>query len=584
MKPQILIAPADLKDKRIENKIYLSEELKGCLATDTFYSQYDEEIHAPLGILNVPAIASVLPLAWASNSSVLVDTLDKSYYESVLIIKEKLKILYPNAPMDSVLFVKNLTSSETKSSGYATFFSGGVDSQYSLLKSLKHKPRILTLFGYTHRQWRREHFNKIMKFYKKWAEDQDLKMNIIDTNIRDIFSSTPQKNCQKNYIKALGPTGVWGSLGLTLILMASAAPLSINRFNHIFLAASDCALYGSNFINSRPEIDNEMHWADLDIESLGFIPRQYKISPVLDYIDKTKGILNSCVRLSHYGTKHKKWTFDYNCGYCEKCQRTIVGILIAGKDPREYGFTLNPQTLENIKKTITTAYKYRKITTLRPMQEFIPEKIEQDFEGSKAFLEWFKAFDLKVPHTFNLNSIDSRHRSDFLFNLLVPHLRCEDTILDFHCGNSPLAKNLISEGYPLIGFDINSSNIDSLNERHPDGIWSCSNNDFCYDYDLSYSVLLLLGISSPNKNPPGVIEQYLKISDPRIVLLETIGQAQTPTKELPYITPFSWAGHHGYNHSIKVLIENSYQCINTGSYHTTLDPPERIFSLWERKE
>ena len=32
---------------------------------------------------------------------------------------------------------------------------------------------------------------------------------------------------------------------------------------------------------------------------------------------------------------------DLNCSRCEKCYRTIIGIILANDDPNKYGFTVN---------------------------------------------------------------------------------------------------------------------------------------------------------------------------------------------------------------------------------------------------
>jgi hypothetical protein len=96
---------------------------------------------------------------------------------------------------------------------------------------------------------------------------------------------------------------------------------------------------------SHPSLDNTIRWASTEVIHDGYeLSRQEKLLMFADHFKKFDGhfILRSC------------WYSEIggNCGYCEKCSRTILGLELAGLDPNRFGFKINSDTFFNIKHNL----------------------------------------------------------------------------------------------------------------------------------------------------------------------------------------------------------------------------------------
>ncbi len=100
-----------------------------------------------------------------------------------------------------------------------------------------------------------------------------------------------------------------------------------------------------------------------------------------------------------------------NCGKCEKCFRTIIGLVVEGIDPNKCGFNnVDDRTFDLIKESFNkkTLLGRKWIVEARSdledriamlffwkdVQENMPEVIDNDLQGCKEFSEWFRSFDI----------------------------------------------------------------------------------------------------------------------------------------------------------------------------------------------
>ncbi len=393
---RIRIKPAVLRGMRIENKIDPPDSIRKTLTTTEFYAQYDEPLNLNLSILNVPAVASMLPIAWVTGTDIQVKVLDRAFFESMIRLQEKYKDFYPEGKFATEIFVEELVENKTGiKDSVAMTLSGGVDSTYTLACNIDLKPRLIMLFRFTHREWRRDYFDRISGFYAEQAKKQGLSFNIIDSNIRDIIDWSVSARVSN----IIGAT-LWGGVQQIVIQTGVTAPLSIGRFNQLIIGASNGGIpyKKRHFISSRPQIDNNIAWADLSVENHGHITRQKKIKTLIEYMDRTGWKLNTCMSPSGYGHRHvlrcEKTQEGLNCDRCEKCLRTIVGILVEGRDPSKYGYNglVNEETFHYLREVIGRRRFHPKFleTHWLPIQDGIPDEIEEDFNGSRAFLKWLK--------------------------------------------------------------------------------------------------------------------------------------------------------------------------------------------------
>ena len=85
MKNEIKII--DIQKK--ENKIIYDYDVDGdvgnyLIREKKFYIEYDENIEkVPDSILVIPFLCNILPIVWITNSTLIVDKIDKNFYESI---------------------------------------------------------------------------------------------------------------------------------------------------------------------------------------------------------------------------------------------------------------------------------------------------------------------------------------------------------------------------------------------------------------------------------------------------------------------------------------------------------------------
>jgi hypothetical protein len=85
-----------------------------------------------------------------------------------------------------------------------------------------------------------------------------------------------------------------------------------------------------------------------------------------------------------------------NCGRCEKCSRTIVGLALEGIDPNLCGFRVDDRTFRHIRQKILfrpLRFTSIKMGLWRDIQSCIPDAITGDLYGPRAFFEWLKTHE-----------------------------------------------------------------------------------------------------------------------------------------------------------------------------------------------
>lgn len=384
----IIIGKPKLKGKTITNEITVPKELRRFVETD-FYATYDEEIDCDESIQVIPALASMLPLAWMAGVDVRVEKLDQTFFDSMGNLQAKYHELYPKPPFKTNIIFDELVDNEVNHDGAALTFTGGMDSTYALASIFDLKPRLIMLFRFTHRARQRPFFDRVSGMHRGSAEKAGLAFNVVDSNIRDILDFYKMNS----KFHGLLDTTVWGSVQGVLNLLGVVAPLSIGRFNRLFLASTYSKKQydaGSRFRgSSRPSVDETISWADLSVKHEGYIDRIDKVRPVIDFMDKTGFKLHVCLKPSTY--RNPEISFDLNCGVCAKCIGTAILLLILGRDPRVHGIPISEKSWGVFKANIRNADMSYPEIGYRDMQKMIPEEIKEDFCGSKSFLRWLRS-------------------------------------------------------------------------------------------------------------------------------------------------------------------------------------------------
>jgi len=122
----------------------------------------------------------------------------------------------------------------------------------------------------------------------------------------------------------------------------------------------------------------------------------------LDRLDKVKHITSYFEKKNEtfplrvcYMDKGRK----LNCCRCEKCYRTIVEIIIEGKDPNNYGFAINEETFKCMEYDMKNRILLGHTKNWERIQKHLNEK-KEIFENDER-LNWIYDYDFsKVNKPF----------------------------------------------------------------------------------------------------------------------------------------------------------------------------------------
>jgi len=381
--------PKVLKGHLIASKISYSANIEKYFKSDLFYAQYDEDLqNVPACILQIPVLSSIITIAWAIGADVYVKELDKTYLESLNKIKSIMKTWYPKLPFSTDVCVEYAVSNRFSSQGYGLLFSGGIDSTTSYIRNKKMKPNLIMIWGADIPLVEEEFWCKVKKKFKDFAKHENVGINFVKTNMREFINEAVLNTEFGPYL-----TGSWwGSFSHGLALLGICAPATVvKRLGTLLIAASfDSRIkypWGSHWLT-----DNELSWAHVKVVNDSYeLDRQEKIRNVLkDYIRKNKSYPLLRVCYSQFR--------DFNCSKCEKCCRTITGLVLENINPNKCGFNVDKDFFDLLKRNIGEQTSFIKgegdVYCWKTIQKHIPETFNHNLYNCKEFFTWFRDFDI----------------------------------------------------------------------------------------------------------------------------------------------------------------------------------------------
>lgn len=304
---------------------------------------FHEEIsNIPEGILNIPLLTNILPIIWLTDSEFYIENLDESFINSISEIKKGYEEMYPETKFKGKIFIKNIIDYkyEVIKNRACSFFSGGVDSFATLISNLDKKPDLITLWGSDIKVNNYEGWANVEREVRKVGEDLNLKNLVIKSTFRNFIK---EGELDKEFSKRL-KDGWWHGIQHGIGLIGHAVPYAYKyKLEKIFIPSTHTHGSGKIRCASYPTIDEKVKYASGIVIHEGFEnSRQKKIEIISNHIKKTEEDL--LIRVCWMGATGK------NCSNCEKCSRTIMGLLAEGLDPNKYGFIMTKETLRAIKK------------------------------------------------------------------------------------------------------------------------------------------------------------------------------------------------------------------------------------------
>lgn len=313
---------------------------------EKLFASYDLPVdQIPPSIAVIPLLANVMPIAWFAGFDVHVDEVDADFNDALDKIRIEMAKHHPNLSAATTrLHYKNLVKNNIPKENTAMLFSGGVDAFATYFRHFDETPELVTIQG----------ADIELTDTKQWDDVQSFNANepILAQNQKHYIRSNFQKFYTYNVDLLLPNLGWWGNIQHGLALICSLAPLAyLRNFGTIYIASTRSSHMEFNPWGSMPEIDERISWAGVQVIHDGFeLKRQDKVDAIVAAVNKLGA--KTTIRVCYSELKDAM-----NCSKCEKCIRTIFGIMLAGDNPNEYGFVADAKIYDAIQTAVGNGFR-----------------------------------------------------------------------------------------------------------------------------------------------------------------------------------------------------------------------------------
>lgn len=316
------------------------------LTGEPFRAEYDADLSdVPPAIASVPVLAHVCPVAWATGADVSVPCVDAAFHDSLREVRQVLCGMYDFMEGGAVRARRVVDTRERRPAGEfedaGLLFSGGVDSVTSFVRRREEDPTLISVQGWVIDFDEGDRWETVRGHVSQFADEHHARDRYVRSNMLSVLDTPLLQAHFQRYVD-----GAWySSVGHGLGLLGLCAPLSYALgLGTVYVAATHTPEFEEPW-GSHPDIDDRVRWAHASGHHDGYeLSRQEKIERIVEYVrsENRDLTLRTCTR-SERGD---------NCNECEKCYRTMCGLVLAGVDPGEYGYRMDPGTFEDIRETL----------------------------------------------------------------------------------------------------------------------------------------------------------------------------------------------------------------------------------------
>ena len=348
-----------------------------------FFVEYSEDISStPPSIAIIPMLCNVLPMAWALDAEIIIDELDKDFYDHVDEIKRGYIDMYPRMKLEGLLTVgKIVDNSYEPTERSLLLFSGGVDAFSSLITHAAEHPTLMTIYGSDISLDDQIGWTRVEKHVREVGAEFGCENLFIKSSFRKFLN----EGLLTRFVKPYCDDGWWHDFQHGIGLLGHAAPYAFkHRLKYIYIASSFTATYRITCA-SDPTIDNHLAVASCRTIHDGYeFTRQDKVHRICTYRSETGRAIRLRVCWKSKGGK--------NCCRCEKCWRTIIGIYAERNDPKTFGFDYDDwDGVMRLMQENQKEFEYHKNARYAPIVRAMRKNYRRDEIPSE--LLWF--YDMK---------------------------------------------------------------------------------------------------------------------------------------------------------------------------------------------
>lgn len=363
--------------------------LKSFFNKESLFIEYDRNIETvPISILNIAFVASLLPLIWLTDTIMWVNELDRTFYDCTYRLRTAYQDLYSHYPLKGRLVVANPRNNTYIAERESLLlFSGGIDAHVSYLKNQHLNPVLCNIQGWFKDNISENYLKAVKADYNDilmFALERDLDFEFVKSNFAILVKHSEY---HKTIERKLGDSW-WHGFQHSMAFISIAIPLAyLYKIKNIYIASSfslglpgKCASYATT--------DIEFKYADIGgcIHDSFDMSRQEKVKYLVNYQKKSNKPYP--VRVCSFN--------DINCCSCEKCFRTILEIIAANGDIKNFGFQIEGSLKEYWEGTLDKILWNFDVKgeSLKHWPDSIKAMKDQySTINDKEFVDWFLQYD-----------------------------------------------------------------------------------------------------------------------------------------------------------------------------------------------
>jgi len=387
----IILNEIIVNKQRVEFKFSVTGHLQRYFQQDPqlFFEYHDDISAVPQSILAIPFVANLMPLVWITDATLWVQQLDEAFGACLGRVKSAYQAMYPHVKFQGCLWVDAFIFNDfTPQYEAAALFSGGLDALTTFIRVKSLKPLLITEYGWhgVEKQhsavWEADKKNAL-----QFACEHGLDNILIQSNYGTFIKAG---HVDEDFRKRLGDTW-WHGLHHGLAIITAVVPMAFKlKIACIYIASSNSPLRQVTCA-SDPSVDNEIRFASGIVRHDGYeLTRQHKVKVVVDHFSTGgPGSRTIPIRVCFQN--------EANCCRCEKCLRTMMGIIAEGKRPDDYGFPIAGNQFNHIHTWLDNEVKFLSDTFIAIYWQLIQKRMAENRLRieDKELLEWFLHYDFK---------------------------------------------------------------------------------------------------------------------------------------------------------------------------------------------
>ena len=345
----VTIDTIEAREDTLYASVNTSPDLARFVSGEPFETTYDRSIEdVPAGILAIPVLAHVCPVAWTRGADVHVESVDATFARALEDVKASLLSMYDFLQGGRLHARERTTHDPIRSGrdesdpvGDGLLFTGGVDSTCAYVRRRDEIGTLVGVRGWTitprpsdDRKWA-AFTDRVSRF----AANRDLEATFVESNMLEFLDEPMLLAHFKRHVDG----GWYSSVGHGLGLLSLCAPIAYaSGIEDLHVAATHWDGVDLEW-GSRPDIDDHVRWSETECHHADYdLSRQERIDRLAEYVETDS-------RTLELQTCNAR--MDGNCGRCEKCFRTAIGLRLSGLDPTDHGYPFDDAAYEAIRQS-----------------------------------------------------------------------------------------------------------------------------------------------------------------------------------------------------------------------------------------